>query len=65
MVLLDRDAPIDPCDIARTTPLHLACQEGHHDVVKVLLDEGADITICDHSNKNALDMAIEKTHKYV
>jgi len=53
---LDRDAPIDPCDIARTTPLHL---------VKVLLDEGADITICDHSNKNALDMAIEKTHKYV
>ena len=62
VVLLDRDAPIDPRDIAHTTPLHLTCQEGHHDVVRVLLDEGADITLCDHTGKNALDMAIERGH---
>ena len=27
------------------TPLHVACQEGYHDVVQILLGAGADVNI--------------------
>lgn len=63
--LLERDSPIDPIDLAYTTPLHLASREGHEAVVKALLEQGADPLLLDHAGKNALDMAIENTHKYV
>ena len=63
--LLERDSPIDPIDLAYTTPLHLASREGHEAVVKALLEQGADPLLLDHTGKNALDMAIENSHKYV
>ena len=63
--LLERDSPIDPIDLAYTTPLHLASREGHEAVVKALLEQGADPLLLDHAGKNALDMAIENSHKYV
>lgn len=62
-ILIERDAPVDPMDLANVTPLHLSSAEGHVEVVKVLLNGGADIILRDHTGRNALDMAIENSHK--
>nr|CAB3223370.1 ankyrin repeat and SOCS box protein 10-like [Phallusia mammillata] len=37
IVLLEADSPVDPKDKRKITPLHLACQEGHTEMVQVLL----------------------------
>ncbi len=59
------DAPVDPMDKTKTTPLHLACREGHADVVKILLKRGAFVGALDANQKNCLDLAVENDHKYV
>ena len=47
----------------QVTPLHLACREGHLNVVNTLIKNGADITKCDQTDNNALDLAIENGHE--
>lgn len=42
------------------TPLHLACENGHLNVVTVLLMHGADKSIKNKNGKTALDIAKEK-----
>ncbi len=49
----------------QVTPLHLACREGHLQVVDTLLKNGANIASVDQNGFNALDMAIENGHEWV
>ncbi len=46
-------------------PLHVACNEGAHEVVKLLLEKGALIDKVNNENKNCLDIAIAKKHREV
>uniref|UniRef100_A0A1I8J8D5 ANK_REP_REGION domain-containing protein n=1 Tax=Macrostomum lignano TaxID=282301 RepID=A0A1I8J8D5_9PLAT len=72
-VLLDNDSPIDPADKSNVTPLFLACQGGHLEMVDLLLQIGARVdNRIKHSsvnsplhNCNCLDAAIDNGHKKV
>ena len=44
------------------TPLHLACQEGHLEVVRILMSYGADSNLLDNDGKTAWDLAAEHGH---
>ncbi|PAA94850.1 hypothetical protein BOX15_Mlig019356g1 [Macrostomum lignano] len=71
--LLENDSPTDPVDKSNVTPLFLACQGGHVDMVRLLLRRGARVaTRIKYSNPdsplhncNCLDAAIDNGHKKV
>ena len=50
---------------ANDDPLHVACNEGSYEVVRLLLAKGTPIDIINNENKNCLDIAIEKSHREV
>ena len=52
-------------DVTNEYPLHVACFEGAHEVVKLLLLNGAMIHKLNKENKNCLDIAIGRGHKEV
>ena len=56
--LLAANAPIDPLNETRCTPLHLAAQLGQSDCIRVLLGAGADAQAKNADELAALDMAI-------
>ena len=58
LLLLEENAPIDPLDRTKTTPLHLAAENGHATMLELLLAHGADITMEDSQSRNALERAI-------
>ena len=58
LLLLEENAPTDPLDRTKTTPLHLAAENGHASMLKLLLEYGADITMEDSQCRNALERAI-------
>ncbi|PAA49732.1 hypothetical protein BOX15_Mlig000214g4 [Macrostomum lignano] len=72
-VLLENDSPIDPADKSNVTPLFLACQGGHQEMVELLLKIGARVdNRIKYSNINSplhncncLDAAIDHGHKKV
>ena len=45
--------------------LHIACNEGAHEVVRFLLHKGTPIDKLNDENKNCLDIAIDRGHKEV
>ena len=47
----------------QVTPLQLACQEGHLNMVELLMKHGAKVSLKNDSGLNSLDIAIEKGHK--
>ena len=47
------------------TPLQLACQEGHLEVVDVLLENDASVSNTNQYGQNSLDIAVENGHKWV
>ena len=47
------------CKLSQIAPLHLACQRGHVNVVKILLEWKADVTFKSSDGRNALDFAID------
>jgi ankyrin repeat protein len=50
---------------ANEDPLHVACNEGSYEVVRLLLAKGTPIDITNNENKNCLDISIEKSHREV
>lgn len=46
-------------------PLHMAAQEGAHEVVALLLEKGYPIDLLNEDSKNILDIALENEHKDV
>ncbi|CAG2226972.1 unnamed protein product [Mytilus edulis] len=45
-----------------TTPLFYACEVGHEDIVRLLLDKGADTQICRLDGKSPLNIATDNGH---
>lgn len=61
-VLLEAGAEVNPIERQKPTPLHLAVQEDHLNLVQFLLMKGADATQC-YKGLNSLDMAIDNGHE--
>ena len=49
--------PVDVHDTFRSTPLHLACENGHDQAVRYLLSKGASVNKCDKWHKTPLHWA--------
>jgi ankyrin repeat protein len=57
-MLLDKKADVNLKTVEGATPLHIACDIGHTDVVKMLLDNQADIHVLpDYKGRSPLDIA--------
>ncbi|XP_066847227.1 POTE ankyrin domain family member B-like [Anser cygnoides] len=50
-------------DQAKRTPLHLACANGHADVVRFLVQEKCLLNLCDNTGRSPLMMAVESQHE--
>ena len=48
------------CNYTTTTPLHVAVENGHVNIVKHLLKVGADVDKEDSSGRTPLDVAVDK-----
>ena len=59
------DAPIDAQDRSKTTPLHLAAENGHERMITLLLDAGANIMMEDAYGRNLLERAILSRQRFV
>jgi ankyrin repeat protein len=64
-MLLDKQAVVNIQDVEGVTPLYMACQQGHKDVVKMLLDKHADINIQNVNGATPLYIACHQGHKYI
>jgi ankyrin repeat protein len=61
-VLLEHGADINKAQNDGCTPLHMASQQGHVDVVRVLLEQGADINKAKNNGCTPLFMASQDGH---
>lgn len=60
--LLDHDFNIDVHNNADHTPLRLACQFGHLDVVKLLVHRGAEVHVKDTQSGSVFNVACRHSH---
>ena len=56
---------VDETTVMNMNPLHIAAQEGAHEVVELLLAKGFPINMMNMENKNAMDIAMENQKKEV
>jgi ankyrin repeat protein len=61
-LLLDRSCHVDLGDSHGSTPLLVACQNGHWRTVRLLLDQGANLEHRDKRNRTALALASVAGH---
>src|SRR5208337_2012632 len=64
-LLKDNPALVSSRNNYGTTPLHLAVENGHKDVVELLLAKGADVNAKDKSGVTPLHIAAQKGHRDV
>jgi ankyrin repeat protein len=64
-LLLERGADINALSETRSTPLHLAAQDGRIEVVRVLLKHGANVVAEDGRGRTALQVASDQGHDVV
>lgn len=64
-ILLLNNADINLCSEDGTSPLHIACVNGHHSTVQLLLENGADINLCDEKGASPLHMARQNGHERI
>jgi ankyrin repeat protein len=55
--LISHGANINAKTDRGSTPLHLAAEQGHKDIVKLLIDKGANINVKDVYGRTPLDSA--------
>lgn len=58
--LIEAGAEVNVLQSSRTSPLHLAAQQGNIDLIIVLLEHGADISVRNEFGQTAADLASEK-----
>ncbi|MBN2444343.1 MAG: ankyrin repeat domain-containing protein [Spirochaetales bacterium] len=65
--LIENKADIDIPDRTGRTPLYIAAEEGHFEIVKVLVTHGADMTLRSTENEkwNAFEIAKENNHRNI
>ena len=56
---------VDVIGDRRLTPLHLACEYGHLDVVEYLIENGASTTLRNAQLFNCLEICIQKQHEEI
>ncbi|XP_073507998.1 ankyrin repeat domain-containing protein 26 isoform X3 [Phyllobates terribilis] len=54
---------VNQVDKENRTPLHLACANGHLDVVKLLVENKAKLNACDNDNRSPVMKAIQCQHE--
>lgn len=59
-LLLARGSSVNQASsVDGNSPIHLACEHGHLDVVKKLMNSGADVTVANNQHRTPLDLACE------
>ena len=53
------------CQETGTSPLFIACQEGHDSIVQHLLNNGADVDLCIMKGDNPLRIARQKGYESI
>lgn len=61
-VLLSKNAEINLCNNNGTSPLYIACQEGHDSTVQLLVSNGARINLCSEEGISPLFVACQEDH---
>ena len=62
-LLLDTELDIDTCDEFGSAPIHIACKNGHRDIVRLLIRKNCDLNISDdESLSTPLHIASEMCH---
>ena len=56
-------AVVNARDHRKRTPLHVAAEEGHKELIEFLLSKKADATIADLNGNTPVDLAAKKQHK--
>lgn len=63
--LLSHGADINLCKENGVSPLYIACEEGHDDIVQHFLRNGANINICTKNGASPLTIACDKGHERI
>ena len=56
--LLEKQVSMDDVNMEGDSALHIACRQGHVNIVNMLLDNGASLAICNTHSLTCLEVAV-------